>query len=387
MSFSNFKICFASGEYYPTIGGLSKSATRISSMLSLAGFEIHVVVPIEGVENHEIPTPEIEKGIKVYRIPIGKEIQKSNGIHLANSINMLDNRLNFDLFHGFFLPMAFACSLTLRKKPRPLITSIRGSDARVWADPKMSNLLRMVLKYSTCLTTVNRSLSKTLLKDCQEKTPIKFIKNSIELESDKKWELKNLSKGVIGTLGKFQECKEIHVLLKSYKRIRSDIKNQLILIGDFNNENLKIKNEKQVTTLGLNREVLVTGLINRKEVINHLEKLSVFVSTSSSEGFPNALLEAASLGIPIVVASFEGIEDYCEHGKNALIVPVGDIKSTTEAISSILENESLAKQLSLGALNLAKSLSPDSEKTQWIELYKELLNNKTKTNLISNSYV
>jgi len=387
MSFSKFKICFATGEYYPTIGGLSKSATRISNMLSNAGFEMHVVVPIEGIETHKIPKPEIENGIKVYRIPIGKDIQKSNGIHLANILRMLDAQLNFDLFHGFFLPMAFACTLTIRKKPRPLVTSIRGSDARTWSDPNMSNLFGVILRHTTHFTTVNRTLIKNLFQGRENIIPIKFIRNSIELQSHKKWEVKNLSKGIIGTLGKFQQCKEIAILLESYSRIYSDRRTQLILIGDFPSKDLKVQNQKLQTSLGLNNQVLTTGLVNRNDVVNHLSNLSVFVSTSSSEGFPNALLEAASLGIPIVVANFEGIHDYCEDGKNALIVPIGDVNATSEAISSILKNESLAIKLSLGAIELAKSLSPEIEETQWIELYKELLNGKTKTKLISNSYV
>jgi len=251
----------------------------------------------------------------------------------------------------------------------------------------MSNLFGVILRHTTHFTTVNRTLIKNLFQGRENIIPIKFIRNSIELQSHKKWEVKNLSKGIIGTLGKFQQCKEIAILLESYSRIYSDRRTQLILIGDFPSKDLKVQNQKLQTSLGLNNQVLTTGLVNRNDVVNHLSNLSVFVSTSSSEGFPNALLEAASLGIPIVVANFEGIHDYCEDGKNALIVPIGDVNATSEAISSILKNESLAIKLSLGAIELAKSLSPEIEETQWIELYKELLNGKTKTKLISNSYV
>ena len=72
--------------------------------------------------------------------------------------------------------------------------------------------------------------------------------------------------------------------------------------------------------------------------------------------FPNALLEAAYLGVPIVVSNFAGIEDYCENDKNALIVPVGDAKATADAISSILSNKKLAMRLSKGAIKLAKQI-------------------------------
>ena len=112
--------------------------------------------------------------------------------------------------------------------------------------------------------------------------------------------------------------------------------------------------------------------------------MNVFVSTSSSEGFPNALLEAASIGVPIVVAGFDGIEEYCENNKNALIVPIGDAEATAQAITSILTNKEMAQHLSNGAIDFAKSLSPDSEKNQWVDLYQGQLELHFQTNFQNN---
>ena len=206
-------------------------------------------------------------------------------------------------------------------------------------------------------------------------------KNSIELNSKEKWNIDKATSGKIGTLGKFQKCKEIDILLDSYKMIDANLRSNLALIGDFPNENLKLENNNKIEFLKLQEEVTLTGFLNEKEVVKNLIDLNVFVSTSSSEGFPNALLEAASLGVPIVVAAFEGIEDYCENGKNVLIVPIGDVKATSNAISSILKNKELAKRLSKGAIELAKTLTPEIEKEQWVHLYKDLIGNNFKTAL------
>lgn len=377
-----YKICFAAGEFFPTIGGLSKSATRIAEMLVATGFEMHVIVPVRGSISHSMIVPEVRNGLLIYRVPVGDDVQNSNGSPLIKVIHLLDKEFNFDLFHGFFLPMAYACCLGMNKKARPLISSIRGSDAEKWTEPSMNNLLGMVLKKTSCVTSVNRVLLAKVLNSTKVDVDSMFIKNSIRLHSDIVWNFDKMTSGKIGTLGKFQQCKNIDVLLDSYLAIDTNLKSSLTLIGDFPNNHLKTEYQSKIEFLDLQEEVTLTGFLDETEVFQNLRDLNVFVSTSSSEGFPNALLEAASLGVPVVVARFEGIEDYCEHDKNALIVPVGDVKATADAISLILANKELAQRLSKGAIELAKTLTPEIEKQQWAQLHKEQIEQYSKTNFL-----
>ena len=376
-------ICFAAGEFSPTVGGLSKSATRIATMLKSSGFEMHVVVPIQGAVSPSAVIPEEENGLMVYRVPVGDDVQNSNGIALIQAIRQLDTSIHFDLFHGFFLPMAYACCLGMNKLERPLITSIRGSDAKTWTEASMANLLKLLLKKTSCLTTVNTALLRKVVKTSGIEVESVFIKNSIGLDQKKIWNRKRMIPGKIGTLGKFQKSKEIDILLDSYYAIDTTLRSHLALIGDFPNANLKMENQHKIKSLQLENEVSITGFLNETAVIQNLLDLNVFVSTSSSEGFPNALLEAAALGVPIVVARFDGIEDYCEDGKNVLFVPIGDIQATATAITSILQNEALAQELSKGAIELAKTLTPDEEKKQWVQLYKAQLEPNFKSKLLN----
>tara|TARA_B110000967_G_C18902177_1_gene576982 strand:- start:14690 stop:15844 length:1155 start_codon:yes stop_codon:yes gene_type:complete len=378
------KICFATGEFFPTVGGLSKSATRVVKMLTASGFEMHVIVPIQGIVSNLIVDPEEANEALIYRVSVGNDIQNHNGSALVKAISQLDAKLNFDLFHGFFLSMAYVCCLGMNKKNRPLVSSIRGSDAIIWTQPTMKNLLRVVMKKTTCLTSVNSVLLSTVLQSSGIEVVSKFIKNSIELISDTVWNVDAMTSGKIGTLGKFQKCKEIETLLESYNKTDVLLRNNLTLIGDFPNSQLKIEYLNKIEFLKLQDEVVLTGFLDQTDVIKSLSDLNVFVSTSSSEGFPNALLEAASIGVPIVVAGFDGIEEYCENNKNALIVPIGDAEATAQAITSILSNKEMAQHLSNGAIDFAKSLSPDSEKNQWVDLYQEQLELHFQTNFQNN---
>lgn len=81
----------------------------------------------------------------------------------------------------------------------------------------------------------------------------------------------------------------------------------------------------------------------------HLAELysssDVFVSSSWYEGFGLPPLEAMACGAPVVTTDSGGINDFAEHGRNALIVPPRDPNKLAEAILKVLNDEQLAKKL------------------------------------------
>jgi glycosyltransferase involved in cell wall biosynthesis len=59
-----------------------------------------------------------------------------------------------------------------------------------------------------------------------------------------------------------------------------------------------------------NARIRVTGWLDRREVLAELVNADVYLHTAAWEGFPVAILEAASLGLPVVARSipaFEGV--------------------------------------------------------------------------------
>jgi glycosyltransferase involved in cell wall biosynthesis len=101
--------------------------------------------------------------------------------------------------------------------------------------------------------------------------------------------------------------------------------------------------------------------------------MRVFVSASVSEGLPNAMLEAAAAGVPIVATAIDGNRDVLSHRRSALLVPPSDVRSLTRAMQEILSSGALSDRLSAGASALAGRLSPQHEKRAWLRLYARLL--------------
>lgn len=372
---SKGKICFVAGEFYPTIGGLSKSATRIARVLAKDGYEVHVVVPTSGSPQMALPKAQEYEGMQVYRIPIGEDVRNSGGIPLTAAVWQLDQQLHFDLFHGFFLPMAYVCLMALKNIKRPLIVSVRGNDALIWTQPKTLDITHKILEYTTCITSVNTALLDQVLSAASYTGWQKVVKNSIPKYQGAAWELSDRNRGVVGTIGKFQVKKEIPVLVEAYAQLPRTNRKCLKITGGYIDEGLEQQVQDAIVKNELQEEVSLKGFVKASEVHEEMATFHCFVLTSNSEGFPNVVLEAAAQGLPLVVTEFPGIEAYLQNEVNALTVPVGDPQAIAEAIQRILMDDALAIRLSKGARKWASEMSPENEAKEWLELHQALLEN------------
>jgi glycosyltransferase involved in cell wall biosynthesis len=369
------KICFVTGNFLPQIGGLAKSAHRVVTFLSEAGYKIHVVVPIEKKLLQNIVTETLQNGVVIHWIPINGSLLNNNGQDLSRFLIGLNAEQQFDLFHAYFFSLAYPCLHVAEQSGSPLLASIRGSDAYMWSAPNMQRLCKLVLKKITSLTTVNLHLSDILIQNGYQ-GKVTLIKNSIPVNYGQRWKISTCKKGSIGNSGSFRSAKMIPDLLNAFDTLKSNNQKKLILIGDFPDSNDKTHYNSIIKQLEINEIVELTGFVTPDKVSEILLELNVFVMTSATEGFPNSLLEAASLGVPIVTTAFNGIEDYITNGVHAMIVPVGDINAIAQNIEAIVNDDALAEKLSAGALQLASEHTPKIEKAAWLTIHDKVMNQK-----------
>jgi len=80
----------------------------------------------------------------------------------------------------------------------------------------------------------------------------------------------------------------------------------------------------QIARAGLQERVRLLGFRDREETLSIIKSSDLFVMSSSYEGTPVALLEAAALARPIVATRAGGIPDLVTHGTHAHLVDGGD---------------------------------------------------------------
>jgi len=106
--------------------------------------------------------------------------------------------------------------------------------------------------------------------------------------------------------------------------------------------------EQHARELGVADRVVMAG--NQQDVLSWLRAMDVLVLPSYAvEGVPQALMQAASCGLPVVATAVGSIGDAVEHGQTGLIVPPEDARSLADALASLVDDAALRVQFGTAA--------------------------------------
>ncbi len=91
------------------------------------------------------------------------------------------------------------------------------------------------------------------------------------------------------------------------------------------------------------RSFIASGL-SRAETLGWMKIADVFVLNSSYEGFPHALIEAMTLGTPVVATDARFHRTLLEHGKTGILIPIGDDNALERVLLEIRSNPDSASE-------------------------------------------
>ncbi len=132
-----------------------------------------------------------------------------------------------------------------------------------------------------------------------------------------------------------------------------------------------------IKKLGLSRKVIFLGNVDYGKMPEVYACADIVALTSREEGFGLAVTEGMACGKPIVGNRTTGIKLQVEHGKNGLLVKVGDAKETAKALLRILQNEKLAEKMGKESRKIVdRKFKTGIGITKHIKLYGELLQEK-----------
>jgi len=150
------------------------------------------------------------------------------------------------------------------------------------------------------------------------------------------------SKYVI-SVGAFLPFKGFDYLIHAFARVLESIPDvRLLLLGD-GAQRKKLR--KLVEDLKVEDNVLFQGWVPFEKMPQYLSASDVFVHPSTSEGFPNVVLEAMASGLPIIMSNVVGLGDYFEDKRNCFSVPPRDEKSLEEKMLVLLRDDALAGEM------------------------------------------
>ena len=130
--------------------------------------------------------------------------------------------------------------------------------------------------------------------------------------------------------------------------------------------------EKAKTYLKKNYIKNVFLLGKQTDIFKYLYTSDLFLSTSLYEGHPISILEAMSIGLPIVASKVTGNVDTIKNDISGFFYRLGDIKQATYLIEKIMKNNALKLKLSNNSFFTHRKLFGTSKmKNAYISLYKK----------------
>jgi len=148
----------------------------------------------------------------------------------------------------------------------------------------------------------------------------------------------NKNEIIIGTVANFRKEKNYPFLIDGFKRLleRYPALRLLCVGGGTYLDDIK----RNVNENGLSGKAIFTGYT--QDVASHIAIMDVFVLCSLKESFPNALIQAMSMEVPVVASSVGGCREIVENGENGLLFEPNDRAEFINAVSRLIEDKELA---------------------------------------------
>lgn len=113
--------------------------------------------------------------------------------------------------------------------------------------------------------------------------------------------------------------------------------------------------EQQIGALGLQDHVRLTGPLTQPQVLAELRRADVLAAPSvpsadgRREGLPVVILEAMTVGVPVVASRLSGIPEVVSHDVTGLLVDPGDVEGLANALTTLAHAPARADRLAEAA--------------------------------------
>ena len=172
-------------------------------------------------------------------------------------------------------------------------------------------------------------------------------------------------------LGQLVERKGLHVLVEAFARLQGAAE-LLIVGGDWGAPGYPQRLKAMARDAGVASSIHFEN--HRQDVGAVLSTADVFVLPSFSEARPRSIIEAMSLGVPVVASDVGGIPSLVAHEETGLLVPAGNPDALAAALDRLIQSPDLCHRLGVtGRQRVEEDCHPDRTACEYVRLYRRLI--------------
>lgn len=196
-----------------------------------------------------------------------------------------------------------------------------------------------------------------------------IIQNPLQENMPKK-EVYDIESKSIVTIGRLSAQKNQKTLINAFYNIHKKYPQYKLFI--YGEGELRQELEQLIRDLGIVDSVIMPGSI--KNIHERIVEADIFVFTSLYEGYPNALIEAMAIGLPVISTECDyGPEDIINNDINGILVPIGDSNKLEIEIERLINDKNKRQKMGLSASNIKNELNEKIICEKWIKYINEII--------------
>ena len=212
---------------------------------------------------------------------------------------------------------------------------------------------------------------KNILKEWLHNTRIVRIVNSVPQNSIENWSKRGF---LIVHVARIEPIiKRQHLLIEAFAKVSYQFPQwKLELWGkEQNGDKYTHKLQELIQKYRLKDRVKLCG--NTNDVLSVYRRASIFAFPSASEGFPLAMTEAMSAGLPVVAyRSCPAVNELVRDGETGLLVDDG-VEALAEGLKKLMEDQELRERMGRAAHESMKEFAPEKIWDQWEALMQDVI--------------
>lgn len=368
-------------------GGGGPDKTVLNSAAQHDPRRVHVLVTyLRQPNDHEFQIPDMARrlGINYVDIPDGRMIDREclaalKRLLIENRITVIHAHDDKTLLYAWMMKLMLPnVKIMYTCHSHSIYRRDEFAGVRSFLAFKIRQKIQIYLmqRYPAPVLTVSNDTKKRLVANGLKEMDVAVLHNGIDIDFWRRESAQpqlrqelgiSTDNFLVGTVARITYDKDLPTFYRVAEEVlRRNINVTFVIVGDGYGDELS-RARAEVAERGLEQVVCFTG--HRTDLRNIYASFDIFLMTSLTEGMPNTLLEAMSLGVPSVSTRVGGVPELLEHGKEGFLAPVGDAMGLADAVVELINNPSLLKECGIACRNKIVSQFSFSRRVRLMEDY------------------
>lgn len=351
-------LLYIDSMYY---GGAQRVMSVIANYLSMYNQEVVLITDVTSDKS-----PEYKIDDRVIRYVLCKNEKLSNFKRIIK-IRKIVKECRPNVVLSFLGPPNYRMILATLGIFTKKIVSVRNDPYREYGYGLKKLLANILFLFADGYVFQTNDVANYFFKSIRKKSRVIF--NPVDRKFlDTDWIGSN---NEIAVVGRLQLQKNPLLVLNAFRIIAKDFPDEkLVYYGD---DELKDEIVRLSKEYNIENRVVIYGKTN--EVEKKLALSNLFVLSSDYEGMPNALLEAMSVGVPVISTDCPcGGPRTIIDNNQGILVPCNNVVALADAMKRVLNDNDLRTKLSSEEKKRAISFDVDTVMKDWIDYINMCIN-------------